>query len=672
MISVIKYPLPAADMGKKNPLPDFKNVGYIHAGIKIEDSVPEEDREYIGKGGISTLLPYMMEDGYNRERKLRDFNAVKLENEHLIAVFVPELGGRLWSLYDKDAKRELLYKNPVFQPANLALRNAWFSGGVEFNVGIRGHNPLTCSPLFAEIITLKNGEQELKMYEYERIRNISYCIRARLPKDSKLLYIRQTVENNTDDEKYSYWWTNIAVPETEKTRVIVPAPHCFASYNAGGYYPIALFDMPNYEGADMTYPANAPRAHEYFFRIPKEVPKWIAAVDKDGYGLLQFSDEMLKGRKLFIWGKCKGGRRWNEWLSDGNGPYVEIQAGLTYTQHEHIPMKPHEAWEFTEAYGAVKCDSIKAHSEDWDEAINSVTDVLGYDIGKFAVPDNFDKIYSGEILSSETVCTGSGWGALENKIRAVKGKEKVSKICAYPETSFGKEEKPWLYLLENGVFPDMLPSEEPTSYMTSELFADLLKKAAETKSESRFYALMQLAVYEYAKGDVESCAYHLEESIKAKESPWASRNLAMIYLNEKDDPETAKKLIRRAIKLKNDCVSLDINAAKILVMNGEAKEYLKLYEAFPDFVKQNGRMIYYKAKALLDIGNIEAAANIITKDFVLSDIQEGEISVSDLWESIYFEKVKKETGLTNEEEIRKISASKYPVPYELDFRMYSK
>jgi len=74
----------------------------------------------IGKGMVNTLLPYMIQDEYNRERKEREFDAAFLENEYLKAVFFPQLGERLWSLYDKKAKKELLYKNDIFQPVNLA------------------------------------------------------------------------------------------------------------------------------------------------------------------------------------------------------------------------------------------------------------------------------------------------------------------------------------------------------------------------------------------------------------------------------------------------------------------------------------------------------------------------------------------------------------------------
>lgn len=152
MIFVDDYTINSANLGPCNPLPDIKNVSYIHAKYKITENVSADEKAGIGKGMISTMLPYKLQDGYDRNRSLRKYKAIFVENKYLRAVFLPELGGRLWSLFDKEGNRELLYKNTVFQPANLALRNAWFSGGIEFNVGIKGHSPLTCSSVFADIV----------------------------------------------------------------------------------------------------------------------------------------------------------------------------------------------------------------------------------------------------------------------------------------------------------------------------------------------------------------------------------------------------------------------------------------------------------------------------------------------------------------------------------------
>ena len=215
----------AADMGKPNPLPDIKNVQYIHTGFEVTPNVSGEERKYLGKGMINTVLPYMIQDGYTRNKKLTKIKTVVLENEYLKAVFLPDYGGRLWQLFDKKNNRDILYTNSVLQPCNFAILNVWFSGGVEFNIGIKGHTPLTCSPMFCE----KIDENTVKFFEFERIRKVSYSITAYLPDGSETLYIRPRIENTSEKEIFMYWWSNIAFPETEKTRVIVPATsaiHC--------------------------------------------------------------------------------------------------------------------------------------------------------------------------------------------------------------------------------------------------------------------------------------------------------------------------------------------------------------------------------------------------------------------------------------------------------------
>lgn len=96
-----KYPILAATLGEDSALPDIHVNSYIRANITVSHRVCDEDAKYIGKGMISSLLPYRISDSYTRERSVREFNAAILENEHIRAVFLPELGGRLWSLYDK-------------------------------------------------------------------------------------------------------------------------------------------------------------------------------------------------------------------------------------------------------------------------------------------------------------------------------------------------------------------------------------------------------------------------------------------------------------------------------------------------------------------------------------------------------------------------------------------
>ena len=128
----------------------------------------------MGWGRVNGILPYLLQDGYDRKKKPRAWKAAILENDYIRAVFLPEIGGRLWSLTDKTTGRELLHANPVFQPCNLALRNAWVSGGVEWNVGIIGHTPFTVDAMFAEKLALDDGTPVLRLFQYERIRRLVY------------------------------------------------------------------------------------------------------------------------------------------------------------------------------------------------------------------------------------------------------------------------------------------------------------------------------------------------------------------------------------------------------------------------------------------------------------------------------------------------------------------
>ena len=129
-VSFESYYIKSAEIGKCNPLPDIKNVGYIHASMRLTEAAEKNRPQHFGEGMIGSMLPYQTQDNYNRVKKDRYFNAAILENEYLKAVFLPELGGRLWSLTDKKTGRELLYKIPFFNLviwrfATLGFRAVW-------------------------------------------------------------------------------------------------------------------------------------------------------------------------------------------------------------------------------------------------------------------------------------------------------------------------------------------------------------------------------------------------------------------------------------------------------------------------------------------------------------------------------------------------------------------
>lgn len=660
------YIMPSADFGKENPLPDIKNVSYIHAKIETTDAVPAEFKKYINKGMISTMLPYRQQDGYNRERKNRTFNSVVLENEHLKAVFLPELGGRLWSLIDKKTNRELLYCNPVFQPGNLALRNAWFSGGVEFNVSIKGHNPLTCDPLFAQKITMPDGSEGVRMFEYERIRGVLYSIDAWIPKNSSLLYIRPKIENRTGKDIWMYWWSNIAVPAYKKTRVIVPTNETFINYFGNDHYVLDYSALPYTLDTDVSYPDNLSRSLDFFYNIADGGEKWITAVDQEGYGLLQCSTSELKGRKLFVWGQGEGGKNWNRFLSDGsNDGYIEIQAGLARTQLEHIPMSDGETWSWVEAYGPIKCGE-RVHGA-WDTAVGIVSGKLEK-LFEGGVNNTLSGVRNDKAVSGEILCLGSGWGALEEIARKAQNLPSLSSEIKIPNNSLTEAQQEWIDLLETGRLAERTVTAEPKGYVIDEFWHNLLKKSLETPENRNWYSLMHLGVMEYASGNTDTALSLFSESVEKKANAWCYRNIAMIYRNEYHDIEKAYTYMEKAFELNKTCRGILIDTATTYLQAKHYSEWLEAYSQIGDMQK-DGRLKLYKVKALMGLNHYKEATKILNYSLNMPDIKEGDTAISDVWFELYGKILSEETGITEPEKLRRLTEEKYPLK-NLDFRTH--
>ncbi len=659
------YEIMAADLGQENYMPDIGNVEYIHAGYTLTDRVHKEDAANIGTGMIRTMLPYTLQDNYNRERTPRKFHAAILENDCLRAVFLPELGGRLWSLYHKKLERELLYVNPIFQPGNLALRNAWFSGGVEWNIGIKGHNPLTCSPMYACRMEDAQGEPVLRMYEYERIRGIVYFMDFCLPEGSQVLYVRTTVENTEAEDKYMYWWSNIAVPETRDTRVIVPCTEALKTHYGGEGYVIDAVDIPfpDGKGVDCTYPRNAACSNDYFFRIENQEKKWIAAIEKDGCGLLQFSTPEMIGRKLFLWGQGQGGRNWNTWLAGEPVPYVEIQAGLARTQYEHIRMKGQSTISWVEGYTAAVCPPDRVHG-DFQTAVAAVNAYLeGVKPDDETMRAGFDGLH---MVQMEQF--GSAWGYVENCLREKQGQVAISEYLDFPGEAVHREEQVWVDFLRTGAMENCSLEVPPYSFHNNPTWLTLFEQQI-AAGKVNAYMYLQYGVVLYANEKVQEAYEAFEQSNLLEPNAWAYRNLAMLEKNEYHNLEKAVAYMEQAIFRNSSYRGLMVNCAQTMLAAGCYNRWIEVFEELNRTLKSDSRLQLYKAIALIELGRYNEATQIVRPDFLLCDIKEGEVSLSHIWKELYTQVVKQETGITDAQALDALREQRYPLPAHLDFRM---
>ena len=664
------YYVLSANIGECNPLPDIKNVGYIHASMRLTENAEKARPANFGKGMISTMLPYQTQDNYNREKQDRYFQAAILENEYLKAVFLPELGGRLWSLTDKKTGRELLYKNPVFQPCNLALRNAWFSGGVEWNVSIKGHNPLTCSPVFASIIQAETGEQGLRLYEYERIRDITYSIDVWLPTGCPYLMVHPRIENNTPDEKYMYWWSNIAYPDNAGVRVIVPAENSFISSYRHGSYIMDYQTLAHKRETDTTYPENNVDSYDYFYDIPSSRQKWITAIEQDGYGLFQCSTKQLTGRKLFVWGTSRGGKNWNEFLSVKGSGYFEIQAGLAKTQLEHLPMQPYSVWEWTEIYGAVQTNAEESFSEDWGKAVSAVEKSLEKVVGG-VIDERIERAY-GKYKTAKTVAVeqyGSGWGYLKNAENAMGNLPPVSQVVEFPKESVNKEEEYFLRLIQEDTFVCPAVTDAPLSYCFSVAVENALRRYVE-RVKNNWYAYYHLGIIAYANGELKNAEELWNLSVICQENAWALRNMAMLYRNEYGDTAKASEYMARAFLLMPTHRNMAQDYLETLLKNGQFEECVETFDGLNGDLQKIGKLQYCKAYALTKLNRLNEAKAILNADFQMDDIKEGDISIADLWYELYG-KILTAEGKMGTDDVERTVERFYPWG-DLDFRMHTK
>ena len=308
----------AADLGEESCVPDLLGERILQNSLKFY--LDETDEIYEGYGKVADSYPYRQRNNYKRQLKEKQIRTAVLENNQLKAVFLPGYGGRLWELWDKNENRNLLYTNDVLQFSNLAVRNAWFSGGVEWNLGIIGHQPYTTEPLYVAETHTDEGEPVLRMYEYERIRGVTWQMDFWLDDDSSYLKCRMRIVNESTEVIPMYWWSNMAVPEYEQGHITVPASEAYA----GTGVECRKVSLPEVDGVDVSDYQKIPRSIDYFFNIPENEPKYIVNVDKNGKGLLQFSTGRLKGRKLFSWGSNAASDHWQDFLTKDAGRYVEM------------------------------------------------------------------------------------------------------------------------------------------------------------------------------------------------------------------------------------------------------------------------------------------------------------------------------------------------------------
>jgi tetratricopeptide (TPR) repeat protein len=655
--------MPAANLGGENPLAPLRAYETASAA-----SVGAGAADYPDRGREASILPYRLQDQYDRNRSPRAFTTAVLENQHLRATFLLDLGGRLWSLIDKASGRELLFVNPVLQPANLAVRDAWFSGGVEWNVSIIGHGPFTAAPLFAARVQHDDGTPILRLYEWDRIRGVPFQIDCWLADDRPVLMVGLRIINSNDHAIPMYWWSNIAVPERPDVRVLGPSDQAYRHDYDGS---LVEHEVPIYQGVDVTYTTKRRSAADLYFRIPRGQRPWIAALDGEGGGLVHTSTDRLVGRKMFNWGVDAGGRRWQEFLSQPGEAYIEIQGGLAPTQGEYVAMPARTQWSWVEAYGLLEADRAKVHGADWRTARETVEEALERNLPRADLNRELGR-YTARIASrapAELLHQGSGWGALEQR-RWQRAGEVASVMGAlmFPESSLGAEQAPWIELLETGKLPPRSPSSDPGSLMVQPPWREMLEKSVQSAGGRHWVAWYHLGVMRYRAGDPAGARDAWERSLGEHPTAWAQRDLAVLDLDEGKISEATDRWIAAA-RLAPDLAPLAIECARALLNAGRPADLIAFTDALEPALRPHGRIRLLRAMAALALNDLDSVARYFDGAVDIANIREKETSLSDLWFGWQERRVARERGVEVNDALRREVRKSFPPPPAFDFRL---
>ena len=608
---------------------------------EVEAELSDRDGLFVNYGHLTGWLPFSMQDDYDAAApSALKYQALVLENEYLKAEIVPELGGRLWSLYDKAKKRDVLLRNTELKLGNLALRNAWFAGGVEWNVS-RGHDERTCLPRFVGLIDW-NGTPVVRIYEFNRDRMTPFQLDVFLPEGSKCLFVRGRIVNLSKDVVPMYYWTNMALPEGPRARVVVPTCRTYANFYSQGNHFLRAMELPSGEGFDGSFPENFPVIRDYFYDLPERQRKYECVFYEDGYGFAHASTRRLQGRKLFVWGMSNGGRHWQEkLLGAGAPPYIELQAGLAKTQQECLPMPPLTAWEWLEVMGPVEAAPERIYGE-WNGAVEHASELVEKMISEQRLDDLLE---AGRAMATgmkgEVLQQGSGWGALEELRRG------AAFSSALDFGKPGAEQLDWLELLNTGAMNDDGPVR---SWMIQTEWFELLKRAKPSWKVCYHRALCLFAAREFERAERE-----IRDSINFQRNAWNLHALANILRELERPADEWLPLLREAVALKRDGYLVK-ETMKLHVVYKHYAEALEFYASLPAPLRRRPMLKFLYADALAHTGEIEKAESIIMRDggLEIPDLREGETSISELY--LYIQRQKHRTGDIS-------------VPYRLDIRL---
>ena len=305
-----------------------------------------EKRIYQGSSG--KVYPNPVTDRVSNEKSNRDFVAVFLENGFIHLMMLPEIGGRIHVGQDRTNGYDFFYRQNVIKPALVGLLGPWISGGVEFNWP-QHHRPSTYMPVQYTIEESDDGSKTIWLSEHEPMQRMKGMVGICLHPGKAYIEAKVRLYNRTPFAQSFLWWANVGIRVHEHYQAFFPPDVTYVADHAKraiSSFPIArnfYYGVDYRKGVDISWYKNIPVPTSYM--VTESKYDFLGGYDHEkNAGVVHFANHHIApGKKLWTWGNAEFGYAWDRNLTDSDGPYIELMAGVfTDNQPDFSWLHPYE------------------------------------------------------------------------------------------------------------------------------------------------------------------------------------------------------------------------------------------------------------------------------------------------------------------------------------------
>jgi tetratricopeptide (TPR) repeat protein/DUF971 family protein len=337
----------AADVSAKNSRPDVITVSegeitiptYEHVGRYMQPPL-FNDSTLAGLYPFTTFKRQFKEGSPFPEK----YHAIFVDNQYFKLTYIPELGGRFFSVYDKVHHRQMFYRNDVIKPTQFNPRFTWPQSGIELTGPYDAHS-LTWKgePYWSHtILKHKDGSVSVLLGEEDPFYHMDVTYTATLYPDVDALEISTFCYNGTDGQKPQMMWSNAAFPVTPKTRFLYPMTQTV------GHTTGVVSPWPIYNGVDLSWAHNNMHMLGVFGIDSYDNYGGSYEFDQD-YGVFRYADRrVVQGMKMWTFGFGPGSSEVEHSYTDKAGPYFEAQSGRMVWDGHYEWVYPHEVEQWHE------------------------------------------------------------------------------------------------------------------------------------------------------------------------------------------------------------------------------------------------------------------------------------------------------------------------------------